>query len=64
MFDYINTEVKPDVAFWGGDSVPYLHGHENKDEIGESLSKATDQVVNGLPDIQTYVTLGNLDTFP
>lgn len=64
MFNYIMTEITPDVAFWGGDSVKYFKGHEDKDEISESLSKVTEQVVSGLLGLQAYITLGNLDTYP
>ena len=63
MLDFINEQVKPDVAFWGGDSVPH-----NLDSGSKEISIATMDIVTRAItttlDSKLYMTIGSHDTFP
>ena len=65
MFEFINSEIKPDIGLWGGDSIPH-----NMDSVTmESDVKTMKQVANQVSaafseNFKLYVTLGNHDTYP
>ena len=64
MLSYIRNEIKPDVVIWGGDSIPHNTESVNTKENIEVMEKVTKQVIEGLPGIKIYPTIGNHDTYP
>lgn len=64
MLQFINNEIKPDVALWGGDSVPHNIGTISFESNLDTLVKATELVKNNLKDVKLYATVGNHDTYP
>lgn len=64
MLKFINDEIKPDVALWGGDSVPHNADTGSFDSNLDTLVRATELVSGGLKDANLYATVGNHDTFP
>ena len=64
MFDVIREQIKPDIAFWGGDSIPHNLAGNNKDSNAESLIKTAHTVFKSLAGVPIYMTLGNHESFP
>jgi len=64
MLQFINDEIKPDVALWGGDSVPHNLGTITFDSNLDTVIKATELVKDNLKDAKIYATVGNHDTYP
>lgn len=64
MFDYINANIKPDIAFWGGDSTPHSLASLTAEDNLATLKRIGPKVRSGLKDIKMYIALGNHDTYP
>jgi len=64
MLKFINDEIKPDVALWGGDSVPHNADTGSFDSNLDTLVRATELVKDGIKDAKLYATVGNHDTYP
>ena len=64
MLAFIRDEIKPDVAFWGGDSVGHNLWSITKEGNIEILQKIGTQVLDGLAGMKTYIALGNHDSYP
>ena len=41
MFEYINSEIKPDIALWGGDSIPHNINSYIVPNIVDSMNKVS-----------------------
>lgn len=41
MFEYINENIKPDVALWGGDSIPHTINTLNTKDTIASMKKVS-----------------------
>ena len=41
MFEYINSEIKPDIALWGGDSIPHTINTLNIEDTVASMKKVS-----------------------
>ena len=57
-------EVKPDVVFWGGDSVPHNVDSLDFDSNVAIMKNTTKIVSDGLRDLRIFPTIGNHDTYP
>ena len=64
MLEYISEELKPDVVFWGGDSVPHNVDSLTFDSNVEIMKNTTKIVSDGLDGFRVYPTIGNHDTYP
>jgi len=64
MLQFINNEIKPDVALWGGDSIPHNLDTISFDSNLDTLLKATELVKDNIKDAKLYATVGNHDTYP
>jgi sphingomyelin phosphodiesterase len=64
LLDYINDEIQPDVALWGGDSIPHnVDSITEKDNIA-IMKNVSAQVRESIKNVRIYPTLGNHDTYP
>ena len=64
LLSYINDEIQPDVALWGGDSIPHNIDTlvlENSVEIMKNVSA---EVIGTIKNARIYPTIGNHDTYP
>jgi len=67
LLNYIHDEIKPDVALWGGDSIPHNIDSLNFDtnvEIMKNVTAAVKEGLGGNKDFRIYPTIGNHDTYP
>ena len=64
MFEFIHDEIRPDLAFWGGDTVP--HNVDSLTEAGnvDTMRRTYRNVLKGMKEIQTFMTPGNHDSYP
>lgn len=64
MFQHIRDTIKPDIAFWGGDSISHhLESLDFKENVA-SMKKVSSLVFDGLQGIPLYAAIGNHDTYP
>lgn len=64
MLEFISEDLKPDVVFWGGDSVPHNVDSLDFDSNVNIMKNTTKIVSDGLKDYAVYPTIGNHDTYP
>lgn len=64
MLDHIKNVIKPDLVFWGGDSIPHNVDSLTEERNIEIMKLATKQVTEGLEGIKIYPCIGNHDTYP
>lgn len=64
MLEYIAEDLKPDVVFWGGDSVPHNVDSLNFDSNVAIMKNTTSLVSEGLKGYAVYPAIGNHDTYP
>lgn len=64
LLSFIKDEVKPDVVFWGGDSIPHNVDTLTLESNVEIMKNITAQVTAGLEGLKIYPTIGNHDTYP
>jgi hypothetical protein len=64
MFDFIESDIKPEAVLWGGDSIPHNVDTLNLKRNVEIVKNITHDVKTGLHDFQIFPTIGNHDTYP
>ena len=63
MFEYINIQIKPDLAFWGGGTVASNIDSVSEQQIVNTMNKMT-KLVKDQQFTKIYFTLGAHDTYP
>lgn len=64
MLGFIKDTIKPDMVFWGGDSVPHnIETLDLKSNV-EIVKNVTIQVKAGLDGLRIIPAIGNHDTYP
>lgn len=64
LLSMIKDEIKPDVVFWGGDSVPHNIESLTFDTNVEIIKNITSEVKAGLDGLKIFPAIGNHDTYP
>ena len=64
MLSEIKNEIKPDVVFWAGDSVPHNIDTLTIESNIEIMKNITKDVIDGLDGLKLYPAIGNHDTYP
>ena len=64
MLSEIKNEIKPDMVFWAGDSVPHNVDTLTIESNIEIMKNITADVLAGLGGIKLYPAIGNHDTYP
>ena len=64
MFEFINTNIQPDIGLWGGDSIPHNMDSITKESDITTMRQVANQVSSAFSNFKVYVTLGNHDTYP
>ena len=64
MFDFIRDELKPDAAFWLGDSIAHHLDSLTEEDNINSMVKVSRQVQKAFKDIPLWAAIGNHDTYP
>jgi len=64
LFDFVNSDIKPDAVMWGGDSIPHNLDSLQIDNSVQIMKNVTKIVADKLSDYPIYPTIGNHDTYP
>jgi len=64
LFAEITDNIKPDVVFWGGDSIPHNLDSLTFDTNVAIMKNVTADVAAGLSSFKVFPTIGNHDTYP
>jgi predicted MPP superfamily phosphohydrolase len=64
LFSFIKNQIKPDVVFWTGDSIPHNIESVTFDETVNNMARVSREVADGLKGIPIYAAPGNHDTYP
>jgi sphingomyelin phosphodiesterase len=64
LFEHITDEIKPDMVFWGGDSIPHNLDSLTFETNVHIMKNVTKDVAEGLSTFKIYPTIGNHDTYP
>ena len=64
LMSFIKDDVKPDLVFWGGDSIPHNVDSLTFESNVEIMKNVTTEVQKGLEGLRIYPTIGNHDTYP
>ena len=64
MFKHIREEIKPDLIFWGGDSIAHNLDTLSLKENVLIMKNVSKLVLDELKDFKVYPAVGNHDTYP
>ena len=64
MLNFIKDQIKPDIVFWGGDSIAPSLGKSSIKENIKNMKRVTELVSKELEGIKVYPTIGDRDLYP